>query len=147
MKLLLENGADADICNAKGETPQDLMDDLPTTSSLRQLIDQFQGTPRPWKSFRIPEVKPQCGTKQTRISRKFRANIWFYWKHKKIPWLRRAFVYDIVYDNQLQKLEGEYIEFLRKKTEKMNVPSIDRKDIWKWVHFPANNVSDHAEAR
>ncbi len=143
MKLLLDNGADAEVCNAEGETPRDLISDLPITSALRQLFDWFQGEPKPWKTLRIPEVEPQCGTKQMRISSKFRANIWFYWKHAAIPWLRRVRVFDLVYDkDKVQELENEYIEFLEKKTEGMTVPPIDRKDVWKWIHFPANNVCE-----
>jgi hypothetical protein len=142
MKLLLENGADPGVCNADGATPPDLLPKDANVSHLKQLFNEVQGKPPLRKTSKVPKAEPQCSTKRERISREFSINVWFYWRLDTIPWSRKVSVYDIVYDKtRLEKLENDYIEFLKQETQGTNGPAIERKHIWKWIHFPANNVS------
>lgn len=84
---------------------------------------------------------PHVGTKQRELTQKFSINVCFYYRQKEMPWRsQRITVYDLVYGGKLQDLEQEYIEFLHKGKE-MTDGDIEPKQVWRWIHLPANNVN------
>lgn len=148
MRLLLENGADPDAPNTDGTTPRNLVPvhasgsgPLPKAMTrVRVIFDETQGKPFRKNCWKVPQVKPLCVPKREGLTRnKFFANIYFYYRGPKPrPMSYRVSIFELVYGGKLKELEQEYIGFLRKEH---GGTQIERKDVWKWVHFPANNVS------
>lgn len=147
VRLLLESGADPDSPNTIQKTPRDLVPGPAETTGplmqemkdLREIFDEIQAKPRPRKVLKVPET-PQCGNKQEKLTKElFSVYICFYYRKgiKPCPRPQRVSVYDLVYGDKLKDLEQEYIDYLKQELH----GNIETISIWKWIHFPANNVS------
>ncbi|KAH8879046.1 ankyrin [Thozetella sp. PMI_491] len=139
--LLLTNGADAHVCNSEGDTPRDIINREPAARKYLYLFDDDPGKQRGRKLVPVPNAKPTCGTKQRRVSEKFWVSIWFYWRHGNFPWSYRVSVYDFIYTTKFHEIEEKYISFLQKEACGKGLHEVSKKDVWKWIHFPANNMT------
>lgn len=144
--MLLAAGADPDVNNSAGETPRGFVyardhDRVAGIRLLRRAFDEIQGRSTARAPLRIPKDKPSCVRKHAKLAGEIFLDVSFYWLGKPMQWRpRRISVFDLVYARGLEKLQEEYASFLRTSTKRNDIKSTS-KDIWKWIHFPANNVS------
>lgn len=150
MRLLLESGADPNATNNEGKTPRDLVPGPAETPGprmdmmkhIRYILAETQGKQRPERTWKVPKIMPRCATKQQELTQKdFFVNICFYYRQGSQPRPRsqRISVFELVYGGKLKQLENDYLEFLGQEDHSLR-GKITTRDIWKWVHFPANNV-------
>lgn len=137
MRLLLENGADPDIRNANGKRPQDLLPDAEEGRTVGRLFYEPREKWRSKKAQKIPALRnPFQDEKQ--ICDKFFVNVRFY-SRQGVSWWETVSVHSLLYDAEKDKLTEleESFRGIRGSTEE----EIKSDDIWRWIHFPANNVS------
>lgn len=139
VKELLEYGADPDIANVRGKTPRDQAE----TRKLREVCKLISDV-EPHHTGR-PTKPPSCTGTRATIAKEFRGIVRFYYeKANRTGWYKTVSVYDLVYGDVLESLEQQYINHLQ-EVRKLTVTEEDRQYLWKWIHFPATNVSFRLE--
>lgn len=90
-----------------------------------------------------PRSAPKCTGDKKAISEKFRASVKFYHRGYGHMWSIEVPVYDLIYDQKkMSELEDQYISELKKQDQgDSNLSECERANIWKWVHFPATNMT------
>jgi len=160
MKHLLKNGADPDSRNFGGKTPQDLLPDTDIGKDVKRRI--FFVPRAKWRPKLAPQLlkqSPQCSEEKKTVCKEFFVTVIFYWRQQALSWSQTASVYSVLYrKDTLRKLEDEFVGIIQaavrsKANKNRNAErpdagdvEVQRSDVWKWIHLPANNVSDHLPA-
>ncbi|KAI1638377.1 hypothetical protein F4809DRAFT_639677 [Biscogniauxia mediterranea] len=143
MRLLLEYGADPESRNNRGRTPKSL---IPTEGDgAKVLFQELRGKRQVKFPLKIPEIPPQCSGGKRDVCDQFLVTVRFYWRPEGLSWSQTTSVSRLVYDKYtLKELQDEFIHVVQTWIDKKGKTSMEvkTKDIWKWIHFPANNVED-----
>jgi hypothetical protein len=147
--LLLRNGADPDSLSKNRKTPQDV---IPPESKNKDAIVRLFNQPRekwhPKQAMKIPKFPDSISPDIERVCKKFFVHVRFYWPGRKTPyvesisWSKTVTVYNVLFDkDKLALLEEEFLKIVTERAGGMKLKVSDNENIWKWFHFPANNVS------
>ncbi|RYP66576.1 hypothetical protein DL771_007729 [Monosporascus sp. 5C6A] len=136
-EILLHNGADAGVRNAKGKTPLDLI----TGSELRDLFAQPWGISEKRTVPRIPREQPRCPEDKRKACREASVYVRCYWRGRGVSWATSTSVNELVYkQDTLHKISEQSKKNMRMPTTAA-APAPEDGEIWKWIHFPANNMT------
>ncbi|KAI5925056.1 hypothetical protein F4810DRAFT_708862 [Camillea tinctor] len=144
MRLLLEYGADPDSRNNRGDTPKSLIPNDSKGDGAKVLFHELRGKRRVKYPLRIPENPPQCSGEKKKVCDQFLVTVRFYWRPEGLSWSQTTSVSSLVYDKStLNKLQDEFIHVVQTSINKKGKidMEVETKDIWKWIHLPANNIS------
>ncbi|KAI1485861.1 hypothetical protein F5X96DRAFT_657774 [Biscogniauxia mediterranea] len=144
MKLLLEYGADPESRNNRGRTPKSLIPTDIKAAGAKILFQELRGKRQVKFPLKIPEIPPQCSGGKRDVCDQFLVTVRFYWRPEGLSWSQTTSVSRLVYTKYaLKELQDEFIRVVQTWIEKKGKPSMEvkTKDIWKWIHFPANNIS------
>lgn len=159
VRLLLANGADAFSMNKNGETPLDLSKD----DGIKELLAKMPSAASPKKHFLGPPL--WCSEEAESVCKKFYVNFRFFARQKDGPdrkndtiytSRRKESVHDFVYGiksfnenrhpgsfngpQDLAKMEEEFRERVTRHIPKERSGENPDLEVFKWIHFPANNV-------
>jgi hypothetical protein len=146
MRSLLKYGADPDSRNNNGATPEAVVPGDEKGNAAKRLFREPRGKWRAKLPLAMPGTPPQCSDEKQEVCKDFFVTVKFYWRGKGLSWSQTASVYKMVYDRDtLKGLQAEFVEIIRtaeREKSKDGDPdvSVREEDIWKWIHFPANNV-------
>jgi hypothetical protein len=143
VQILLKHGADPLSFNKAMETPVEL-----GGREMGEIFDRFTV---PWLSRRkFPGIALDCSVEAVGVCKEFYASLWFYArvtemqpngseKDKVFSWMRKERVYDLIYKNKtLEKLEND---FKQQVAQQVDLAAASGMRVFRWLHFPANNVS------
>ncbi|KAL7619502.1 hypothetical protein AAE478_010042 [Parahypoxylon ruwenzoriense] len=134
--LLFEHGANPDSYNDTGETPEAV---IPNNGRGDDVKRHFRTPREKWSKYtlKMPNEEPQCS--DDKICGEFFVTVRFYWRVKRLSWVQTASVHNLLYDNStLKRSQDEFVKIIKSRHPKHKA---DIKDIWKWIHLPANNIS------
>lgn len=170
IQLLLDGSADANAFNAAGEIPEDLLPRGEEGTKMQWVFRWADRIGRPssfkrqdWPSDVLNKGKEsreearsmpakkahwsrlQCSL-GVPICQDFKAYVEFCWKPRGTSWGQNISGFELLYEghNALDRLEEQFIDNLRILEHSSGAEDEIwpvREDIWRWIHFPANNVS------
>ena len=140
MDLLLSYGADTDVKNVEGQKPQDVI-----PRKLTSITQQF-AQPRPIAKRKyipkIPRAPPVCLKDKVETCEDFTVYVRYYWRGRGVSWATSTSVSQLVYkgESELKDIETDFKKHCLEPNSGEG-ERLDDMDVWRWIHFPANNAS------
>ncbi|KAJ9144718.1 hypothetical protein NKR23_g5813 [Pleurostoma richardsiae] len=93
---------------------------------------------------KIPRDPPVYLNDKVKTCEDFKVYVRYYWRGRGVSWATSTSIHQLVYraEGELKDIEDEfkkYLDSLDDSSEKKE--TLDDKDVWRWIHFPANNMT------
>lgn len=147
--MLLDNGADTDARSVEGLNPQDTIPgnlEGSEVEEIKRLCSQSQQVAGRKRIPKIPTARPVCQKNKVRTCEDFKVYVRYYWRGHGVSQAKSISIHQLVYKGEgaLQNIEEDFkAQIASLDSTKGANEQVDEKDVWRWVHFPANNASGH----
>ena len=140
--LLLARGADPEARNNEGLSPLEVISDKTVGAvDAKTLFTKLLPISARKYIPRIPTKPPKCLSDKVKSCEAFKVYVRYYLRGEGVSWATSTSIHQLIYNgnNELKKIEENFRTYLNQLPEE-NKPT-NTTDVWRWIHFPANNAS------
>jgi len=143
--MLLARGADPEARNNGGFSPLEVIPHRAGAEDAKKLFTNLLVISTRKYMPKIPAQAPKClEDKKIETCKNFKVYVRYFLRGTDVSWATSTSIHRLIYNeendgkkNELDRIEDNFRNYLDQLEHKPD----DTSDVWRWVHFPANNAS------